>query len=151
MCSTIPCVCLVCNSTLQISIIVWIKSSMKYKFSSILQECLMKTFACKIRISSPINLTIQFFIRTLTFFFPMYPYTHGGNTLLIDENMFNEPYNAIFWSIFDCLHGKDHYLLGIIFSYLEFLYFLNMVFPRLYITILLVGLDVLIVMILDKF
>jgi len=33
------------------------------------------------------------------------------------------PYNAICWSIFYYLHRKDHYLLGIVFPYLEFLYF----------------------------
>ncbi len=71
----------------------------------------------------PNKLDKPIFHKNFDLFFPMYPYTHGGNPLLIDENMFNMPYNAIFWSIFYYLHGKNHYLLGIVFPYLKFLYF----------------------------
>jgi chromatin segregation and condensation protein Rec8/ScpA/Scc1 (kleisin family) len=52
----------------------------------------------------------------------MYFYNHTGNTLFVDdtlyESMFNKPYNAIFLD-FDDLCGLDHYLLGIIILYLE--------------------------------
>ncbi len=57
----------------------------------------------------------------------MYPYTHVGNTLPVNnapyKSMFNEPYNAIFLeSSFDDLHGEDNYLLGHVHLYLEFLH-----------------------------
>jgi len=51
------------------SIIIWMKFDMKHKSSSIFQECLIKSFAYKMHISCRINLTRQFFIRTLTFSF----------------------------------------------------------------------------------
>jgi hypothetical protein len=123
---------------------------MKHKSSLILQECLIKSFACKIRISSQINLTSQFFIRTLTFFFSTYPYIHGGNTLLIDENMFNEPYNAFFGVFLIAFMGRTIICWGLFSLTWNFFIYPDMVFPRLYITILLVGLDVLIVMILHS-
>jgi hypothetical protein len=57
----------------------------------------------------------------------MYPYIHTNNTLLIDDmtykSMFNALYSAIFWESFDNLRGDDHYVLGTIFFYLEFLRF----------------------------
>jgi len=41
-----------------------------------LQECLIKNFACKMRISCWINLMSLFFIRTLTFFFYVFLHSH---------------------------------------------------------------------------
>ncbi len=35
------------------------------------------------------------------------------------QNMFNGPYNAIFWDSVDGRCGEDHYLLGFVFPYLE--------------------------------
>jgi len=80
----------------------------------------------------------------------MYPYIHGGNTLLIDENMFNGPYNAFFGVFFIAFMGRTIICWGLFSFTWNFFIYLDMVFPRLYITIPLVGLDVLIVMILDS-
>jgi hypothetical protein len=52
-----------------ISIIIWIKFGIKYKYLYMLPKCLIKSFACKICISCQINLTNQFSTRTLMFFF----------------------------------------------------------------------------------
>jgi hypothetical protein len=62
------------------------------------------------------------FYKNLDVLFFAYPYTHGGNTLFVEntpyKNMFNGPYNAIFWDSFDGRCGEDHYLLGFVFPYL---------------------------------
>jgi hypothetical protein len=67
------------------------------------------------------------FLKNFDVLFSMYPYIHTNNTLLIDDmtykSMFNAPYSAIFWESFDSLRGDDHYVLGTIFLYLEFLHF----------------------------
>jgi hypothetical protein len=67
------------------------------------------------------------FLKNFDVFFSMYPYIHTNNTLLIDDmtykSMFNALYSAIFWESFDNLRGDDHYVLGTIFFYLEFLRF----------------------------
>jgi hypothetical protein len=63
------------------------------------------------------------FHKNLDVLFFAYLYTHTGNTLLVDntpyKNMFNGPYNAIFLDSFDGYYGEDHYLLGLVFPYLE--------------------------------
>ncbi len=97
-----------------ISIIILIEFSMKQKLSLIPLECNPKP-------DKPI------FHKNLDIFFSMYPYTHVGNTLLVNnapyKNMFNEPYNAIFLEFsFDGLRGEDIYLLGHVLFYLEFLH-----------------------------
>jgi len=70
--------------------------------------------------------TSQNFIKTLMFFFSKYPYIHIGNMLYVDDTpckiMFNMSYNAIFLEIFYNLHGHNHYLLGIVPPYLEYLH-----------------------------
>jgi hypothetical protein len=67
------------------------------------------------------------FHKNFDLFFSMYPYIHTNNILLIDDmpykSMFIGPYSAIFWESFDSLRGEDHYVLGIIFPYLESLHF----------------------------
>jgi hypothetical protein len=92
------------------------------------------------------------FHKNLDVLFFAYPYTHGGNTLLVDntphKNIFNGPYNAIFLDSFDGHYGEDHYLLGFVFLYMENLHS-DMVFPPLLHIIPLVGLDVLIEIIQD--
>jgi hypothetical protein len=71
----------------------------------------------------PNKLDKPIFHKNLDTLFSIYPYTHVGNTLLIDntpyKNMFNGPYNAIFLDSFDNRCGEDHYLLGFILPYLE--------------------------------
>jgi hypothetical protein len=63
------------------------------------------------------------FHKNLDVLFFAYPYTHGGNTLLVDnmphKNIFIGPYNVIFLDSFDGHYGEDHYLLGFVFLYLE--------------------------------
>ncbi len=53
--------------------------------------------------------------------------THIGNKLLVDDtpykSMFDEQYNAIILESFDGFCGEDHYFLGNVFPYLEFLHF----------------------------
>ncbi len=92
------------------------------------------------------------FHKNLNICFSKYPYTRIGN-MYVDHMsckiMFNESYNAIFLEFFYSLSGHHHYLLGIVLPWNIFIP-LDMVFPHLYITILLIGLDVLIVMILNN-
>jgi len=56
-------------------------------------------------------------------FLKTYPYTHVGNTLLIDnmpyKNMFNSPYNTIFLESFNNHCGEDQRLIGFVLPYLE--------------------------------
>jgi len=51
------------------------------------------------------------FHKNLDIFFSTYPYTHLGNTLLVDDmpykSMFNVPYNPIFLELFHDHHGED--------------------------------------------
>ncbi len=64
---------------------------------------LMKTFLQ--------NLTSHFFVKTLMSFFSMFLNTYAGNMLFVDntpyKNMFNSPYNAIFWEPFYGIRGED--------------------------------------------
>jgi hypothetical protein len=79
------------------------------------------------------------FHKNLDLFFSMYPYTHVGKTLLINEtpykNLFSMPFSAIFLEYFDSVCGEDHYLLGIVLLYLESLHLSKKMFPHLYNTI----------------
>jgi hypothetical protein len=71
----------------------------------------------------PNNLDKAIFHKNLDILFSPYPYTHAGNTLLVNnmpyKNMFNGPYSAIFLDSFDGCCGEDQYLLGCVFLYLE--------------------------------
>jgi hypothetical protein len=53
----------------------------------------------------------------------MFPYTHAGKMLFIDDapykSMFNNLYSAIFFKSFDSLRGEDQCLLGSILPYVE--------------------------------
>jgi len=53
----------------------------------------------------------------------MFPYTHVGNTLFVDDtpynNMFNDMYSAIVLESFDNIHGEDRYLLRFVIPYME--------------------------------
>jgi hypothetical protein len=53
----------------------------------------------------------------------MFPSTHVGNMLFIDDttykNMFNNPYSAIVLESFDDISGEDRYLLGFVITYME--------------------------------
>jgi hypothetical protein len=66
---------------------------------------------------------LPIFHKNLDVFFFNFPNIHGGNTLVIDnmphKSMFNGLYNAIFFELFDNIHGEDQYLLGSIIPYLE--------------------------------
>jgi len=90
------------------------------------------------------------FYKNLNILFSKYPYNHFGNMLFIDDTpckiMFNGLYSAIFLEFFDDLHGHNHYLLGTII-YLESLHSSRFDVSN---TIPLVGLDALIVMILEN-
>jgi hypothetical protein len=63
------------------------------------------------------------FHKNLNVFFSTFPYTHAGNTLLINDapykSMFNNLYSATFLESFDGLHGEDQCLLGFVLPYLE--------------------------------
>jgi len=63
------------------------------------------------------------FHNNLNVFFSIYPYTHVRNTLFINDmpykSTINGPYSAIFLESFGGHHGKDKYMLGSIFFYLE--------------------------------
>jgi hypothetical protein len=63
------------------------------------------------------------FCKNLDVFFSMFPYTHVGNTLFVDDtpynNMFNDMYSAIVLESFDNIHGEDRYLLRFVIPYME--------------------------------
>jgi hypothetical protein len=95
------------------------------------------------------------FHKNLDLFFSMYPYTHVGKTLFIKDtpykNFFNMLFSAIFLEYFDDVCGKDHYLLGIVFLYLESLHLFEFdVSTFVQHSPKLVGLNVLITMILNN-
>jgi len=56
----------------------------------------------------PNKLEKPIFHKNLDVFFSMFPYTRTSNMLLINDtpykNMFNNPYNAIFWEFFDIIN-----------------------------------------------
>ncbi len=113
--------------SITIFIVVWIKFGMKHKFSLIFQKCLIKSFACKICISYSINLTSQFFIRTLSFSFlcilTFTLTTHCLQMICHTKVCLMGHIVPFFWESFDNLRGEDHYVLGTILPYLESLCF----------------------------
>ncbi len=94
------------------------------------------------------------FHKNLYIFFFTFPYTHIGNTLLVDntpyKNIFNDLYNDIFLELFDDVHGEDQYLLGFVFPWKIFIC-PDMVFSPFLNIIPLVVIDVLIKIVQDFF
>jgi hypothetical protein len=113
-------------------IIIWIKSSMKHKSSSIVPEWLIRNFTCKLRISCQINLISPIFIKILTFFSSKYPYNHFGNMLFLDDTpckiMFNGLYSAIFLEFLTTFMGTTIICWGLFFTWNLFI-LLDLVFP----------------------
>jgi len=63
------------------------------------------------------------FHKNLNVIFSTFPYTHAGNTLLIDDVpykiMFNSSYSAIFLESFGGVCGENWYFLGFVLPYFE--------------------------------
>jgi len=64
------------STMVTIFIIIWIKSSTKQKSLYMFLKCLIRSFACEIRISYWINMISQFSTRTWTFFFYLSVHSH---------------------------------------------------------------------------